>query len=318
MTIGNQLREARIQLGLSHEQLARATKIQPAKILALEEDAFDQLPTGIYLDGIVAAYAREVGCDGAALIRRLRAQVAPPVPATLEEIVAVRPSPERSPWEFSLSLAHGMSAFAGVVVVLAIAGVGVHLYPPQPRAEPRRTAAAVRREVTPPVLAEPPLIAESAPLAERPQPLEDDLPAVASSEPAPVVPDSSLRAPVVPDSSLEGTWTLATEIESSSLRMYEGLRLEYRVELRQTGGQVEGIGRKIRENGVSLRGKRQTSIAVQGTIDGGHLKLTFGEHGARRSSRGTFDLVVKDAGVLRGSFASEAARSAGVVEARRL
>lgn len=308
MTIGNQLREARIQLGLSHEQLARATKIQPAKILALEEDAFDQLPTGIYLDGIVAAYAREVGCDGAALIRRLRAQVAPPVPATLEEIVAVRPSPERSPWEFSLSLAHGMSAFAGVVVVLAIAGVGVHLSPPQPRAEPRRTAAAVRREVTPPVLAEPPLIAESAPLAERPQPLEDDLPAVASSEPAPVVPDSSL----------EGTWTLATEIESSSLRMYEGLRLEYRVELRQTGGQVEGIGRKIRENGVSLRGKRQTSIAVQGTIDGGHLKLTFGEHGARRSSRGTFDLVVKDAGVLRGSFASEAARSAGVVEARRL
>jgi hypothetical protein len=179
-------------------------------------------------------------------------------------------------------------------------------------------ATKIQREVTPPVLAEPPLIAESAPLAERPQPLEDDLPAVASSEPAPVVPDSSLRAPVVPDSSLEGTWTLATEIESSSLRMYEGLRLKYRVELRQTGGQVEGIGRKIRENGVSLRGKRQTSIAVQGTIDGGHLKLTFREHGARRSSRGTFNLVVKDAGVLRGSFASEAARSGGVVEARRL
>jgi cytoskeleton protein RodZ len=338
VTIGNELRQARVRLGLSCDQISRTTKIQPRKIIALEENAFDQLPTGIYLDGIVAAYAREVGCDGEGLVRRLRSEVAPPLPETLEEIVAVRQSPERSPWELSLSPAHLMSAFAGVVVVLAIAGLGVHFYPWQPRAEPQRTAAALRIDRVAPVAQRSPLppsfsaelgtsgSAEGArsqpdvraefPLVDEPPPppapqllpIEEHAPLLAATEPAPVVPGASL----------EGTWALATEIESSSLRRFEGLRLEYRVELRQNGGRVEGTGRKISENGVSLRGRRQTPIAVHGTIDGGRLKLTFGEQGARRSSQGTFDLVVEHAGVLRGSFASEAARSTGVVEARRL
>jgi hypothetical protein len=43
------------------------------------------------------------------------------------------------------------------------------------------------------------------------------------------------------------------------------------------------------------------------TIDNGSLKLKFGEQGARRSSTGTFDLVLEDLEVLRGSFSSSAA-----------
>jgi len=213
---------------------------------------------------------------------------------------------------------------AFVVVVLAIAGVGVHFYPLPSRAERQQSAAVVRKErVTlgtsgsAPEAPSPPdlMVVESplgdqppAPPAARPSPNELQAPPLAVTEPAPLVPGARL----------EGTWTLATEIESSSVRIFEGLRLEYRVELRQIGGQGEGTGRKIRENGVSLSGRRQTPIAVRGTIAGDRLKLTFGEQGARRSSRGTFDLMLEDTGVLRGSFASEAARSAGVVEARRL
>ena len=317
MTIGNQLRDARVRLGRSREQISHATKIQPRKIIALEEDAFDQLPTGIYLDGIVAAYAREVGCDPEAMVRRLRADMAPPPPETLEGIVAVRQSPERSSWEFSLGLGHSMLAFAGVVLLLAIAGVGVQFYPLQSGGDSQRAAGARRSGSVPRIeKVAPTPVAESVVVAEAPQPplpvrnlpMGAQAPSLAVTEPVPVAPDSTL----------EGTWALATEVESSSLRMYEGLRLEYRVELRQIGGEIEGTGRKISENGVLLTGKRQTPIAVRGRLDGGHLKLTFGERGTRRSSRGTFDLLVEDSGVLRGSFASDAARSAGVVEARRL
>ena len=138
-------------------------------------------------------------------------------------------------------------------------------------------------------------------------PLAEDGPVELPVAPSPAVTEPMLS---VADSSLSGAWTLETRIESSSLRMFEGLRLGYRLELRQNGSQVEGTGCRISENGVSLSGRRRTPIVVQGTIEGGRLKLTFGEQGSRRHSNGTFNLVLEDAGLLRGSFASGAARSA--------
>ena len=144
MTIGTELREARERLGLSREHISLATKIQVGKVAALEEDAFDSLPSGIYLDGIVAAYAREVGRDGEALVQRLRVQLAPPPPETLEQIAAARQSSRRHAFEWRFGLAHGMFAFAGVVVVLAILGMAVDLFPRQSSSESEQTIASAR------------------------------------------------------------------------------------------------------------------------------------------------------------------------------
>ncbi len=72
MTVGNELRQARQRAGLSSEQVSQETKIQLAKIDALEDDAFERLPDGIYLDGIVRAYARTVGLDEAVMVQRVR------------------------------------------------------------------------------------------------------------------------------------------------------------------------------------------------------------------------------------------------------
>jgi len=357
MTIGSELRNARERLGLCREHITLATKIQVAKVAALENDAFDRLPSGIYLDGMVVAYARGVGLDGEALVRRLRAQLAPPPSETLEQIAATRQSSRRPALELRFSLAHGMFAFAGVVVVLAMLGVAVHLFPPQRASEPEQTIASARTEAAasvapgvaipyrfpseigttgvepadapiagfpsaPPLLTEerevkPPSVAQPVPT--RQSEVSSRI-AQQTQLASPAWPSRAVTAPmaVVAISNLAGPWTLETQIASSSLRTFEGLRLGYRLELRQNGSRVEGTGRKISENGVSLRGRRQTPIEVQGTIDAGRLKLTFGERGARRHSTGMFDLVLEDAGVLRGSFASDAARSAGVVEARRL
>jgi hypothetical protein len=136
----------------------------------------------------------------------------------------------------------------------------------------------------------------------------------------PAAPQSPVQAPIDTRaaSDVEGAWSLETRVASTSLSVFQGLRLGYLLELRQRGSRVEGTGRKISENGVTLGGSRRTPITVQGTIDNGRLKLTFGEEGARRRSTGTFDLVLEDLEVLRGSFSSDAARSAGVVQARRL
>ena len=60
---GAELKQAREHAGLLAEQIADRTKIKLHKIIALEEGDFDSLPQGIYLDGIVRAYAREVKID---------------------------------------------------------------------------------------------------------------------------------------------------------------------------------------------------------------------------------------------------------------
>ena len=187
----------------------------------------------------------------------------------------------------------------------ATGAIGVDgFYTAAPRSGVEPTTAGERA-----VMSEP--VPQSMPVREpavSPQQIGHDPVEVAATE----------TTPVVAVSNLAGEWTLETHVESSSLRTFEGLRLGYRLELRQDGDRIVGTGRKVSENGVSLRGRRQTSIAVRGTMDGGRLTLIFGEQGARRHTTGTFELVLEDAGLLRGSFASDAARSAGVVEARRL
>ena len=72
MTVGTVLKQAREQAGLSAEQISERTKIQLYKIKALEEADFSRLPEGIYLDGILRAYSREVGINAEAMVARAR------------------------------------------------------------------------------------------------------------------------------------------------------------------------------------------------------------------------------------------------------
>jgi cytoskeletal protein RodZ len=72
MTVGTVLKQAREHAGLSSEQISERTKIQLYKIEALEEDDFSRLPEGIYLDGIIRAYSREVGINSEAMVARAR------------------------------------------------------------------------------------------------------------------------------------------------------------------------------------------------------------------------------------------------------
>ena len=72
MTVGTELKQAREKAGLSPEQISERTKIQLYKIDSLENGTFELLPQGIYLDGIVRAYAQQVGVDPEPLVERVR------------------------------------------------------------------------------------------------------------------------------------------------------------------------------------------------------------------------------------------------------
>ena len=115
-----------------------------------------------------------------------------------------------------------------------------------------------------------------------------------------------------------GAWRLATHVESSSYTRFTNLRLGYDLTLEQDGDRVTGAGRKVTENGRGIGRSAQTPVTVRGLIEGDRLTLNFVERGTRRPTQGRFMLMVEENGSLTGRFSSEAARSAGRVEAHRV
>ena len=117
---------------------------------------------------------------------------------------------------------------------------------------------------------------------------------------------------------LNGSWTLTNRVEEASYAPFKNLTLSYSLQLEQDGNRITGTGHKLTENGRQIRANGRTPIALAGTLTGRRLELKFAEVGARRPSGGTMVLDVADDGSLRGSFTSDAARSRGSSQARRV
>jgi cytoskeletal protein RodZ len=261
------------------------------KIEALESGDFDHLPQGIYLDGIVRAYARELGLDATPLVEQVRLERG--------KLPGDSPIPFHEPMEFERPSAAPETMLAppvaehsqpphrslpiAVLALLALLGWGAYFY--EASREVERDTAGKNYLSLP---------AKVAPAA---QP-------IAFTENA------------VQD--VTGTWKVATRVESSSYASYSGLLLGYEMTIEQDGDRVTGTGRKIIENATEINPRGQTPITVTGVVNGDRLTLNFTERGKRRASQGTFTLVRNADGTLRGRFTSDAARSSGSVEARRV
>jgi cytoskeleton protein RodZ len=62
--LGNSLREARLRQALDYPQVELATKIRAKYIRALEDEAFEILPSETYVKGFLRTYAEFLGLDG--------------------------------------------------------------------------------------------------------------------------------------------------------------------------------------------------------------------------------------------------------------
>lgn len=69
MDVGATLRGARERRGLSIESLSRITRIKPDLLRAIEANAFEKLPGGIFRRGFLRSYAHEVGLDPELVVR---------------------------------------------------------------------------------------------------------------------------------------------------------------------------------------------------------------------------------------------------------
>ncbi len=111
--IGEELRDARLALGLSIEQLAVRLRIRRVHLEALEEGRLRDLPGPAYAVGFVRTYAAALGLDGEELGRRFRELTG--AAATKPKLVFPEPIPER-----------GMPAGA-VIALGAVIAIGAYV-----------------------------------------------------------------------------------------------------------------------------------------------------------------------------------------------
>jgi cytoskeletal protein RodZ len=145
MDIGGELRAARQARGISIDDVSRVTKVSPSLLRAIEENAFDTIPGGVFTRGYLRAYARQVGLDPDALVQRYRDEFEPPPPAqdgNGEPIAS--DSRVAAPDVSDDSAGTGQSQMLQIAVILFVAvAYLVSLRPPRPAAEVAPAPAAV-------------------------------------------------------------------------------------------------------------------------------------------------------------------------------
>jgi cytoskeletal protein RodZ len=89
MTVGRLLQKEREEKKVSLESVAQKTRIQLAFLQALEEDAFQLIPSELYVRGFIRSYAKSIHLNPDEILDLYRTQAEPP------------PTPEREPSSFS-------------------------------------------------------------------------------------------------------------------------------------------------------------------------------------------------------------------------
>ena len=144
---GEHLRREREMRGVSLEEIAGATRISTRFLDALEKEAWDRLPGGVFNRGFVRTVARFLGLEEETLLAEYALATRPPGASAIPSEPPPQPfAPRRAPW-----IALGMA----LLLALAAGGAYGWQWLSARRAELNAAASAVPAKPVPPGL--PPL-----------------------------------------------------------------------------------------------------------------------------------------------------------------
>ncbi len=156
--LGEELRDARMALGLSIEDVAAALRIRRVYLVALEEGRARDLPAPAYAVGFVRSYAKALGLDDDEMVRRFRDGTSTVVPRKTD-LVFPEPVPERGVPAGALVLAGAVVVIGAYVAWWNWSGSGDRVVDAVPPPPPRIQELAAAREPAP----EPAAAAPAAP-----------------------------------------------------------------------------------------------------------------------------------------------------------
>ena len=178
--VGEELREARIALGVSVEDAATQLRINKRYLQALEEGRIKDLPGAAYAVGFVRSYATALGLDADDAVRRFRDMSGTAVTKS-GDLVFPEPVPRRGIPTGVLAALGLALAMGGYIAWYQWSGRGervVDAVPPLPPRLERAADATTPRETPTAPVAEPPAPAP-APVAAPPPPrIDPDKPRV--------------------------------------------------------------------------------------------------------------------------------------------
>lgn len=121
LTLGEKLRAAREERGISISEVAEQTRISPLYIESIEKDDFKLLPGGIFNKGFVRSFAKYVGVDEQEALQDYARQTAVPEDTAAEEPRGYRP--EVLTDDRSASSLLPTIIFAGIILALMTGGI---------------------------------------------------------------------------------------------------------------------------------------------------------------------------------------------------
>jgi cytoskeleton protein RodZ len=273
MDVGETLRIAREQQGLSLDVISQRTKIGTEKLRAIEENDIQRLPSGIFLRGFVRAYAREVGLDVEDTVNRYIAQFESQ--ASIVEDDTPCALPEETPAEISETQRieeslREMSIWGIVVVVVLSLGLLAYMTLRSPSVSPAATVA--RAEA--PAVAPPRAFASLVPTAPLPPvdavPLP--LPSESTSAATPLAPQNA--TPVAPPTTPVATVTPSTPEETGTAGVQEPAVVQ-------------------RSNTIELTIETVGPCWVEAIVDGQTVIYTMMQEGERQRIERGNDVVLR-------------------------
>jgi len=140
-TLGEKLRQAREERGISISEVAEQTRISPLYIKSIEEDDYKPLPGGIFNKGFLKSYARYVGYDEHEALREYSQLVTGNEQPGEEEFKSYRP--EVLTDDRSSDSILPTAIFAGIILALMTGGIllAVNYIKNQPESAPPQANA---------------------------------------------------------------------------------------------------------------------------------------------------------------------------------
>jgi cytoskeleton protein RodZ len=143
--VGEDLRDARLALGISLEEMADSLRIRRAYLVALEEGRVQNLPGPAYAVGFVRSYARALGLDSDEMVRRFR-DLSGPAVTRKTDLVFPEPVPERGVPAGAVVLLGAVFAIGGYAAWYNWSGAGSRSLDTVPPLPPRLELAAEQGE----------------------------------------------------------------------------------------------------------------------------------------------------------------------------